>query len=316
MSFKDMKKRSSDNTSRLIQELDKMNKGSESYKDDRFWKPEIDKSGNGHAVIRFLPPVEGEDVPWVRVFSHGFQGKGGWFIENCPTTLGLKCPVCEANGELWNSGNDKDKDVARDRKRKLSYISNIIVVSDPKHPENEGKVFLYKYGKKIFDKIMEKIQPEFPDETPVNVYDFWKGANFKLKIRNVAGYVNYDKSEFEEPSALMEGNDARLEKLWNSQYKLSEFVAPDKFKSYDELKKKFDSVLNSTRSSVSAENMEDTPFETSTEQEETSSFKAMKAKSPPESKPKAMPEKKAALVDSDEEEDASSYFNRLMTENE
>ena len=248
MGFKDLKKRSQDNISRLTDELNKMNKGAESYKDDRIWKPELDQASNGFAVIRFLPPVEGEDVPWVRIFSHGFQGKGGWFIENCPTTIGGKCPLCESNGELWNSGVEDDKNVARDRKRKLSYFSNILVVSDPKNPQNEGKVFLFKYGKKIFDKIMEKIQPEFVDESPVNVFDFWKGADFKLKIRKVAGYVNYDKSEFDTPQPLMGGDDAKLEGVWKKQYSLKEFIGADKFKSYDELSTKLRSVLSGSAS--------------------------------------------------------------------
>ena len=181
MGFNDLKKKNM--TAHLEQELEKINKGSESYKDDRFWKPELDQAKNGYAVIRFLPPVEGEDIPWIRVLNNGFQGPGGWFIENCPTTLGLKCPVCEANGLLWNSGSEKDKEIARKRKRKLSYISNIVVLSDPKNPDNQMKVFLFKYGKKIFDKIMEKLQPEdnqFEKVDPVNVFDFWKGCRFQV----------------------------------------------------------------------------------------------------------------------------------------
>jgi hypothetical protein len=185
MSFKDLKKKSKD-ISKLTQELDKLNKGgAESYKDDRFWKPELDQASNGFAVIRFLPVVDGEDVPWARVFSHGFQGKGGWLIENCPTTLGKKCPICEGNNELWNSGVESDKEIARQRKRKLSYISNIMVISDPANRENEGQVFLFRYGKKIFDKISDSMQPKFPGEEPVNPFDFWKGQNFKMKKINM-----------------------------------------------------------------------------------------------------------------------------------
>lgn len=304
MSFKDLKKKSKD-LSKLTQELDKLNKGgAESYKDDRFWKPELDQASNGFAVIRFLPVVDGEDVPWARMFSHGFQGKGGWFIENCPTTLGKKCPVCEANNELWNSGIEDDKTVARDRKRKLSYVANIYVVSDPKHPENEGKVFLFKFGKKIFDKIMEKIQPEFPDDAPVNVFDFWQGANFKLKIRKVAGYINYDKSEFEEPAALLGGDDVKLEELWKKQYALKEFTNAENFKSYDELKSKMESVLKggSENKAKTAEEMEEI------EEEVESRFG-----SAPKSKPAPkMPEKKSAVEE--DEEDALSYFEKLAKE--
>ena len=305
MAFKDLKNKSKD-LSKITQELDKLNKGgAESYKDYRFWKPELDQASNGFAVIRFLPVVDGEDVPWARVFSHGFQGKGGWFIENCPTTLGKKCPVCEANNELWNSGVEDDKTVARDRKRKLSYVANVYVVSDPKHPENEGKIFLFKFGKKIFDKIMEKIQPEFPDDQPVNVFDFWQGANFKLKIRKVAGYINYDKSEFEEPSALMGGDDAKLESLWKKQHALKEFTNAENFKSYDELKSKMDSVLRGGNEgkAKTAEDMEDI--------EEAEARFGSTAKSKPAPK---MPEKKSPVEDDSEEEDALSYFEKLAKE--
>lgn len=300
MSFKDMKKKSTD-FSKIQDALEKQVKGSESYKDDRFWKPELDSASNGYAVIRFLPPVEGEDVPWVRVFNHGFQGKGGWFIENCPTTIGGKCPVCEANSELWNSGSDDDKEVARARKRKLTYISNVLVVSDPKNPQNEGKVFLFKYGKKIFDKIMEKLQPEFDDDEAVNVFDFWKGADFKLKIRKVAGYVNYDKSEFDNAAPLMGGDDAKLEGVWKQQHKLQEFIQASEFKSYDELSTKMKSVLKeSTAGAKTAEDMDGVE----------SQFEAPKFKT---SKPPKMAEKKAPSDDA-EEEDAASYFERLANE--
>jgi hypothetical protein len=239
------------------------------------------------------------------VFSHGFQGKGGWFIENCPTTLGKKCPVCEANNELWNSGIEDDKTVARDRKRKLSYVANVYVVSDPKHPENEGKVFLFKFGKKIFDKIMEKIQPEFPDDSPVNVFDFWQGANFKLKIRKVAGYINYDKSEFEEPTPLLGGDDAKLEALWKKQYALKEFTNPENFKSYDELKSKMESVLKGGTEGKA---------KTAEEMEEIEDAE-QRFGSGPKSKPAPkMPEKKSKMEDDGEEEDALSYFEKLAKE--
>ena len=297
MSFKDFKKKSTD-LSKLQSALEKQVAGADSYKDDRFWKPTLDQASNGFAVIRFLPPVQGEEIPWARVFSHGFKGKGGWFIENCPTTLGLKCPVCEANSDLWNSGSEDDKTIARDRKRKLSYISNIIVVSDPKNPQNEGKVFLFKYGKKIFDKIMEKIQPEFQGETAVNVYDFWKGADFKLKIRKVAGYVNYDKSEFDVAAPLFGGDDKQLEDLWAKEYALLEFTQPSEFKSYDELAKKFAGVMNQgSGSTKSAEDMDESTF--------APKFKSNGAKKLPE---------KVSEEDSPKEEDAESYFERLSKE--
>ena len=253
MSFADFKKRSQSSINELTKKIEETNK-KESYTDDRFWRPELDKSSNGFAVIRFLPAPDGEDLPWAKYYSHGFQGKGGWFIENCPTTLGQKCPVCEANSELWNSGIEKDKDIARNRKRRLHYTSNIMIVSDPANPQNEGKVFLYRYGKKIFDKINEAMQPEFEDETPINPFDFWAGANFKLKVRKVAGFVNYDKSEFDSASELFEGNDDQKETVWKTQYPLTEFTGASNFKSYDELKEKLYSVIgDDIRSTVSTE---------------------------------------------------------------
>ena len=217
-----------------------------SYKDDRLWKPEMDKSGNGYAVIRFLPAVDGEDLPWAKVWNHAFQGPTGqWYIENSLTTIGQKDPVSEHNTRLWNTGLESDKELARKQKRKLQYFANIYVVSDSKHPENEGKVFLYRFGKKIFDKIMEAMQPAFEDEEAINPFDFWKGANFKLKVRKVDGYWNYDKSEFDSVSALFD-NDAEIETLWKMQYPLAEFSADSNFKSYDELKTRLDAVLSGT----------------------------------------------------------------------
>jgi len=213
---------------------------------NRFWQPEVDKAGNGMAVIRFLPApqVDGEDaLPWVRVFSHGFQGPGGWLIDNCLTTLNEKCPVCEHNNTLWNSGIEANKDIARKQKRKLSYVANVLIVSDPANKSNEGQVKLFKFGKKIFDKITEAMNPEFADETPINPFDLWEGANFKLKIRNVEGYRNYDKSEFAEKSALYDGDDEKLEALWKSEYGLKEFLERKNFKTYDQLKQRLDKAL-------------------------------------------------------------------------
>ena len=260
MGFKDLKKNSTSMASKLQEELEKSNKSND-YKDDRFWRPTLDSASNGYAVIRFLPAVESEDIPWVKLYSHAFKGKSGWFIHNCPTTLGEKCPVCEANSELWNSGTESDKRIARDRKRKLNYVSNILVVEDPAAPQNKGKVFLFKYGKKIFEKIQEQMNPEFQDESAVNPFDFWKGANFKLKVRKVDGYVNYDKSEFSAATELFDGDDAKLEALWKKQYALKEFVNPKEFKSYPELKTKLVDALGGDVRSLgdNEETIEDEP---------------------------------------------------------
>ena len=254
MSFANLKKasRMGSLTSKLTTEIEKMNKGSTGGADERLWKLEVDKAGNGYAVIRFLPAPNGEELPWAKVWSHAFQGPGGWYIENSLTTLGGKDPVSEYNRLLWNSGNDADKDLARKQKRKLSYISNIYVVKDPTNPQNEGKVFLYKFGKKIFDKITAAMQPEFEDEEAIDPFDFWAGANFKLKAKNVAGYRNYDSSEFAATGALLEDDDA-LEALWKKQYSLAEFTAADQFKSYDDLQKRLDQVLNASRPKVAPE---------------------------------------------------------------
>ena len=242
MSFKDMKRKSVGSISELTKKLETAEKKN-SYQDDRFWKPTLDKASNGMAVFRFLPAPENEDMPWAKLYTHAFKVGGRWYIENSRTTIGEKDPVSEMNSELWNSGLESDKDIARDRKRKLSYISNILVLKDPGAPENEGKVFLYKYGVKIFNKIQEAMQPEFDDEDPINPFDYWAGANFKLKVRKVGGYINYDKSEFESPSELLGGEDSKLEELWKTQHSLQAFVAPDQFKTYDELKKKLQDVV-------------------------------------------------------------------------
>ena len=250
-------KRSKSNLDTLVSELNKVaepQKQKQSYADDRCWKPELEKSCNGYAVFRFLPAVTGEDLPWARLWSHAFQGPGGWFIENSLTTLNKKDPVSESNSLLWNSGVEADKEIARKRKRKLSYIANILIVSDAKHPENEGQIKLFKFGKKIFDKITEAMKPEFEDEKPINPFDFWEGANFKLKIRKVDGYWNYDKSEFDSPTAIKD-NDEAIEQIWGKQHALKPFLAPDNFKSYDELKAKLDKVLTGSRSTGPAEDV-------------------------------------------------------------
>ena len=245
MSFENLK-RNRDQSSKLVQAAEATGGGGEkkNYTDERVWKPTVDKAGNGYAVIRFLPAMEGQDLPWVRYWDHGFKGPTGlWYIENSLTSIGQPDPVGELNSKLWNSGIESDKDRARTQKRRLHYVTNILVVSDPSAPQNEGKVFLYQFGKKIFDKIMDVMQPSFADETPVNPFDFWDGANFKLKIRNVEGYRNYDKSEFESPSALYESDESKLESVYNQLHTVSDFTDPKNYKSYDELKAKLMRVL-------------------------------------------------------------------------
>ena len=261
-----MKKSSS--LDKLLVQAETENKPQEkkSYVDERLWKPVMDKTGNGFAIIRFLPAPEGEELPWAKVWNHAFQGPTGqWYIENSLTTIGQNDPVSEHNTRLWNSGVESDKEIARKQKRKLQYFSNIYVVKDSANPENEGKVFLYRFGKKIFDKIMEAMQPAFDDEVAINPFDFWKGANFKLKIRKVDGYWNYDKSEFEGVSPVLDDDDA-LEKMWKTQYSLAEFSAPTNFKSYDELKTRLDTVLSGTVATSNVVNMatsfDDSPEET------------------------------------------------------
>jgi len=296
-------KRSKSNLDTLIGELNKVaepQKQSNSYADDRFWKPELDKSGNGYAVFRFLPAVKNEDLPWARLWSHAFQGPGGWYIENSLTTLNKKDPVSESNSLLWNSGVDADKEIARKRKRKLSYIANVLIINDAKHPENEGQIKLFKFGKKIFDKITEAMKPEFEDEKPINPFDFWEGANFKLKIRKVDGYWNYDKSEFDSPTAIA-SNDESIEEIWNKQYALKPFLAPENFKSYDELKSKLDKVLSGVRNTGTAEDVAIPP-------------------AAQVSKPDVVAETVSAptpVVEEDEDSDETlSYFSKLAEEDE
>lgn len=246
MNISALKKKSS--MDKLTKALEGLSGGTTSKNgaDTRLWSAQVDKAGNGYAVIRFLdsPQVDGEDgMPWVQIFNHGFQGPGGWLIDNCLTSINQKCPVCEHNSALWNSGIEANKEIVRKQKRKLTYIANILVVKDAAQPENEGKVFLYKFGKKIFDKVKEKIEPQFEDEKAINPFNFWEGANFKLKIRQVEGYRNYDKSEFDTVSAVADGDDDEIEKIWKAAYSLKEFLKPSEFKTYDELKTKLTRVL-------------------------------------------------------------------------
>ena len=302
MSFASLKKQSKlgSYTQKLIKEVEKMNTSGGGGADERFWKPEMDKTGVGSAVIRFLPAPDGEEFPWVKMYSHAFKGLGGWYIENSLTTNGGKDPVSEYNRELWNSGNEKDKDTVRKQKRKLSYFSNIYVVRDPANPANEGKVFLYNFGKKIFDKVLNAMQPEFEDESPINPFDFWEGANFRLKIKKVDGYWNYDKSEFDSPSPLLEDDDA-LEALWKKQHSLAALVAADQFKSYEDLEKRLKAVLNTNVSSRPVDE------EVSNEDDSRGSFK-------PDFNARKEPVAVAPTSSNEEEDDALSYFQRLAQE--
>ena len=291
MSFASLKKSSFQD---LLAKADNLNKSeAKSGPDERLWKPEVDKAGNGYAVIRFLPAPNGEDLPWAQVWTHAFQGPGGWYIENSLTTLGKKDPVSDLNRELWNSGGEgsPQRAQARNQKRKLNYYSNIYVVKDSANPSNEGKVFLYRYGKKIFDKVMESMQPAFEDETPVNPFDLWKGADFKLKITKVAGFWNYDKSEFDAPSVLGDLDDKELEGIWKQEHSLAAFTADDQFKSYDELKERLERTL---KGNYSTANVEEEQFEEEATPEPVLS--------------------RSAAPSSDGEDDTLSYFAKLAQE--
>ena len=303
MSFEQLKQNRNDAISKLVA-ASATNTEKKSYGDDRLWKPTVDKAGNGYAVIRFLPAAEGEDLPWVRYWDHGFKGSTGrWYIERSLTSIGQQDPVSEMNSELWNTGRDEDKEIARQRKRRLHHVSNILVVSDSANPENEGKVFLYEYGKKIMDKIMDVMQPQFADETPVNPFDFWGGANFKLKIRQVEGYRNYDKSEFDAPSALFDGDEGQLENVYNQLHKLGEFTDPASYKSYAELKKKLFEVIGEVdvaNSFTTEQNIElNTTKEAVTPNSVESSTEAVASTSSSESDT------------GDSDEDTLSYFAKL-----
>ena len=298
-SFADLKKSRNKDLEKLTSEISKLTdkeSTKKSYEDTRFWKPAVDKAGNGMATIRFLPAPSGEDVPWVQIFSHSFQGPTGkWYIENSLTTLNKKDPVSEHNTVLWNSGIEANKEIARKQKRKLQYIANIYVVKDPANPDNDGKVFLFKFGKKIFDKLNDLMNPEFEDETPVNPFDLWEGANFKLKIRKVEGYQNYDKSEFESPAPLSQDEDD-LERIWKSEYGLNEFLSESNFESYDELKAKLNSVLGLDGGSNDVIEKPSQPV--------TATKKTEKSKTVESDKP----------WNDDNDDDGLSYFEKLAEE--
>lgn len=292
--FTAMKKAGRSGFGDLMKKLETETAGTKSFVDERFWEPTKDKAKNAYAVIRFLPVQKDDSLPWAKVFNHGFKNAGGkWFIENCPTTIGHECPVCAANNELWNTGVDENKKIVSSRKRKLSYIFNIYVVSDPANKESEGKVWLFRAGKKIHDKIMAKVKPEFEGESPVVVWDLWEGADFKLKIKEVEGWPNYDQSEFSTPAPLLK-DDKKLEEIWNSQYSLAEFTAPAAFKSFDDLKSRFEKIVGGSSTTYS-KTLEDA---------------AETTVSPKKGKALAAPEDKSAASD-DETDDALAYFKNL-----
>jgi hypothetical protein len=312
MSFADLKKnRSANQIAHLQSQAAKAagnGSGEKSYKDDTLWSPTVDKAGNGYAVIRFLPAGKGEELPWVRYWNHGFKGPTGkWYIENSLTSIGQKDPVAELNSKLWNSGLDSDKELVRERKRRLHYVANILVISDPSNPNNDGKVFRFKFGKKIFDKILDLMQPQFQDEKPVNPFDFWEGADFKLKIRNVEGYRNYDKSEFSSPAPLFGGDEAKLEAIYNQLHPLAEFIDPKNYKSYDELLRKLNDVLGESGQVLTTAER--------TQLDETAPAPrraAVEAPAPRE----VVPTRKAAISADEDggDEDTLSYFAKLAKE--
>ena len=302
MGFADLKRNRSASMEKLLTTAQSTAGDKKNYNDDRLWKPTVDKSGNGYAVIRFLPAAEGENDPWIQYWDHGFKGDttGRWYIERSLTSLGQDDPVSEMNTKLWNSGNEDDKAIARKRKRRLHYVSNIQVIQDSDNPSNEGKVFLYVYGKKIFDKILDSMQPQFADEDPINPFDFWDGADFKLKIRQVEGYRNYDKSEFAAARQLAE--DDKLEAIYGQLHSLTEYNGPANYKTYAELKTKLaavlgeDGVVMSTAEHVTLEVTEAAPQRASmAESDNTSQATANTAKD-------------------EDEDDTMSYFNKLAAE--
>jgi len=301
--FDAMKQNRKANFEKLTSELNKLNQGSSqnqdnSNNDERLWKPDVDKAGNGYAIIRFLPAPVGEEVAFVRIWDHGFQGPGGWYIEKSLNSLGKPDPVSEYNSKLWNSGIEANKELVRKQKRRLSYYSNIYVVKDPTRPENEGKVFLFKYGKKIFDKLNEAMYPQFADEKAINPFDLWEGANFKLKIRQVEGYRNYDKSELDTPAPMLPDDDD-MEKVWKSEYSLQELLDPKHFKSYEELKMRLEKALGTATESSNSKS--------SHMNDEDEAFPVPQKAVPAKETPKA-----SAPWDDDEDEDLS-FFKKLAS---
>jgi len=296
MNFADLKKKTKNNIDNLVAELEKMSTGTNKYQDNRFWSVPMDeKTGNGTALIRLLPAGRNDKLPWVSVYSHAFQGPGGWYIENSLTTIGKQDPIGETNQELWATGIEANKEIVRKRKRKQQYISNIYVISDPKNPQNEGKVMLFKYGKKIFEKIQESMKPVFEGDTAIDPFDFWQGASFRLKIKKVEGYPNYDNSSFEAQTALFDGNDEKLEKVWDSLYTLGEFTDPKNFKSYEELKVRLDKVLGSKPAAKKIE-------------------ESLPSKPAPKMDTKKVVEDDAPWKSDEDEDDSLEFFRKLAEE--
>jgi hypothetical protein len=302
-SFTQLKKNRQEQFSKLVTDLKQTNTPNESRDDSRMWKPAVDKAGNGYAVIRFLPAPGGEDTPFVRIWDHGFQGPGGWYIEKSLTTLGQKDPLSEYNTQLWNTGVEENKDVVRKQKRRLHYISNILVVKDPSNPDNEGKVFLFQYGKKIFDKINDLMTPQFEDEQPINPFDFWEGANFKLKIRQVEGYRNYDKSEFDNQAPVATDDDD-IEKIWKQEYSLQDFLKPSEFKSYEDLKKRLHKVLG----------WETNQFEERAAKTDTAEALEFTEPRRVEAKPQKVAESNETAPPWDDEDDSLKFFQQMVEE--
>jgi hypothetical protein len=266
--------------------------GEKTYGDDRIWKPKMGQDGTGYAVVRFLPGTDSNKTPWVKIFDHAFQGPSGkWYIENSLTTIGQKDPISEYNSKLWNSGIESNKDVARKQKRRTSYYANVLVIKDPSDPASEGKVKIFKFGQKIFEKIMTALQPEFADDAALNPFDLFEGANFRIKLKTVAGYWNYDASDFERPSPLSE-DESKLESIFNAQHDIHDLVSPDKFKTYDELTEKMNSVLN----------------------DGSTSYDAPVQKAAPQAVAKPAPAAVTAATSSSEDDDLESYFKSLAND--
>ena len=293
MSFSDLKKSRNNSMSKLIQAAEKVGGEKKGFADDNEWKITRDKAGNAYAVIRFLPAAEGEDIPWVQYWDHGFKGPGGkWYIEKSLTSLGQQDPVSEYNSMLWNTGADEDKQTARDQKRRLHYASNVYVVSDPSNPQNEGKIFKYIYGKKIFDMIMDVMQPEFPDDAPMNPFDLWEGAEFKIKVRKVDGWVNYGSSVFSSPSEFLDGDEVALEEVFNKLHKLNDYIDPANYKTYAELETKMKQVLGQNAGPMTTAE--------SVELDEIKPEPSLKSKDAP-----------IETVKSSDDDDTMSYFSNL-----
>lgn len=303
--FSQLKQTSQDSLRKLTEQMNKMNPESESKKgDENFWKPTVDKAGNGSAIIRFLPAPEGEDVPFVRYWDHGFQGPGGkWYIEKSLTSIGEKDPVAEYNSKLWKESDNDDspqRKQARKQKRRLHYVANIYVVKDPGNPENNGKVFLYDFGKKIFEKlnaVMHPVDDGIEEKKPINPFCLWTGANFYLRMRQVDGYRSYETSSFGESKSLLD-DDKALETVWKQEHSLKGFLDHSKYKTFAELDRRLKEVLEL--------NVPSTPDE------------APKMAEPPVARTapaKTLPERKTPVLD-EEDEDDLSFFKKLAEEEE